>query len=498
MGSPSPPLSSRPVWPHLLLLGGTLFISYAYFFHGTGWNQNSHLYLAQALVEQHTVRIDRYQSGTGDKAYYGGHYYSDKAPGLSLTALPAVWAGLPASRALHIRARDAGYVQLYLAAVFTCSLGIALAAVVLFVMLLGWGVSPGGAGFAVLVLGLGTPMWIYATQLWGHAFASACLVFGFAAADQLRRRTTLAGKTLFAGLTGLAAGWAVVTEYPAAIPAVMIGVMALVYCRRSAAQKKSFILSAAALLLTAGVCLATILLYQRAAFGSPFRLGYEYIVNYQETLRHGELGLSYPKWHALMALLFGKRCGLLLFAPVLLVAPVGFWLLWRGGGPRLSLGVSAGIALYYLLFNASYLYWQAGASFGPRYLSPGLPFACIFLAPVWERSRPALKAVVGALAGFGFAVALAGVTTRPVIPETIRFAVRDALISFSRGNLYQSGGAWNLGLLAGLPGMWSLAPLAAVWGVAGGIWWWIRGAKNSWNQEKRTRYQQDRISRAGS
>lgn len=452
-----------------LLIAAALFISYGYFYQGQGWNQNSHFDLARALVEQRSVSIDRYQRGTGDKAFYQGHYYSDKAPGLSLLAVPAVAAAAPLSRALHLSARGLAGLQLYLAALLTCGLGMALAGATLFVLLLNWNMSPAAALAAVVVLGLGTPMWDYATQFWGHALAAACLVFGFAAADGLRRAATPGRRILLAALAGLAAGWAVVTEYPAAIAAVLIGIMALIYCRRSSANRKDFFYAAAALCGTAALCLAVILVYQKAAFGSPFRLGYEYIVNYRDTLQHGELGLTYPHAHALFALLVGKRCGLLLFAPVLVVAPLGFRLLWRAGVSRLSLGVSAGIALYYLLFNASYLYWQAGSSFGPRYLSPGLPFACLFVAPVWERARPAMKGVLGALIAFGVLVGLAGATSYPVISETIRFPLRTALPALARGELYPGG--WNLGSIAGLRGLLSVAPLPAVWAMAGLLWW---------------------------
>ena len=460
----SPPLR----WPKAWIVAVTLFISYAYFYQGTGWNQNSHFDLARALAEQHSVRIDRYEWNTGDKAFYRGHYYSDKAPGLSLAALPAISAAGMLARVFHVSRVPA--LQFYLATVLTSSLAMALAAAVLFLMLLNWNIRSGAAAFAVAVLGLGTPMWIYATQFWGHALSSACLVFAFAAADRLRQPGSSARQLALAPAVGLAAGWAVVAEFPAAIPAVMIGLMALIYCRRSAASTKNFLRAAAALCFTAGLCLATILIYQKAAFGSPFRLGYEYVVNYQDTLQQGALGLTYPKWHPLIALLFGKRCGLLLFAPVLVVAPVGFRLLWSAGLPRPSLCVSAGIAIYYLLFNASYLHWQAGASFGPRYLSPALPFACLFVAAVWERSRPAVKAVLATLAAFGLGVALAGVATRPVIPEAVTFPIKDAVQAFARGELYRQGEAWNLGLRAGLHGMLSLAPLLAAWAVATAIW----------------------------
>ena len=476
MRSLPPPPGSRAAWrAPALLIFGVLLVSYSYFYQGTGWNQNSRFDLTRALLEQHTVGIDRYQWNTGDKAFYGGHYYSDKAPGMALSALPPAWAALALAHGLHV-AQVIGF-QLYLSVLLTCSLAVALAAAVLFTLLLKWNVTPGAAALAALIFGLGTPMWIYATQFWGHALAAACLVFAFAAADRLRESTSGLQSVTLAAIVGLTAGWAVVTEFPAAVPALMIGVMALLYLQRRGGR--SFLCAGTALCLTAGICLATILLYQKAAFGSPFRLGYEYVVNYQDTLQHGALGVTYPRWHALWALLFGKRCGLLLFTPILLVAPVGFGLLWRAGAPRISLCVSAGIALYYLLFNASYLHWQAGASFGPRYLSPGLPFACLFVAPVWQWARARLRAAMAVLVVYGIGVGLAGTASRPVIPESVTFAIREALPAFARGDLYQQGGAWNLGLLAGLHGLWTLVPLLAAWGIAGLAWWRLARGKQS-------------------
>ena len=48
------------------------------------------MFAAIALVEHHDARIDEFQSLTIDKAEFGGHVYLDKAPGMTLLALPAV------------------------------------------------------------------------------------------------------------------------------------------------------------------------------------------------------------------------------------------------------------------------------------------------------------------------------------------------------------------------------------------------------------------------
>src|ERR687887_1902936 len=77
-----------------VLLAVVLLGSYAYFYQGGGWNQNSRFDLSRALVEQATVRIDDYADNTGDKAVFEGHTYSDKAPGQAITALPPVAIGV--------------------------------------------------------------------------------------------------------------------------------------------------------------------------------------------------------------------------------------------------------------------------------------------------------------------------------------------------------------------------------------------------------------------
>ncbi|MGE5724201.1 MAG: hypothetical protein ACM34G_03445, partial [Acidobacteriota bacterium] len=69
--------------------------------------------------------------------------------------------------------------------------------------------------------------------------------------------------------------------------------------------------------------------------------------------------------------------------------------------------------------------------------------------------------------------------SRPVIPESVSFPIREALPAFTRGELYQQGGAWNLGLLAGLHGLRTLVPLLAAWGIAGLAWWRLARGKQS-------------------
>src|SRR5919202_6154659 len=85
-----------------LLVGLLLLGSYAYFYQGGGWNQNSRLDLSRALVERGTLQIDAYADNTGDKAVFDGHAYSDKAPGQALAAVPPLAIGIGLLRALGL------------------------------------------------------------------------------------------------------------------------------------------------------------------------------------------------------------------------------------------------------------------------------------------------------------------------------------------------------------------------------------------------------------
>ena len=114
------------------VLGVTLFLSYAYFYPAGGWNQNSRFALIRAILERHTLRIDAYQLHTGDRAFWRGHYYTDKAPGASLLALAPVQAARLVSRAAGVDPASFPGIAWtsYVAAVVTSGIFTVIAALV--------------------------------------------------------------------------------------------------------------------------------------------------------------------------------------------------------------------------------------------------------------------------------------------------------------------------------------------------------------------------------
>ena len=470
------------------VLGVALFLSYAYFYGAGGWNQNSRFAMIRAILERHTLQIDAYQLHTGDRALWRGHYYTDKAPGASLVALAPVQAARVISRAAGIDPASFPGIAWtsYVASLVTSGVFTVIAALCVFRLSLRWGASTGAALFAAAAYGIATPAWAYATLFMGHGQTAGCLMIALVAADALGRADTPAARRRLEWIIGLAGGWAVVTEFQAAIPAVFIGLLAigaLVEDDRTdvpndRAPRPAIIRIAAGVAVAAG----PLLIYNALAFGSPFHVGYSSEESFKE-LQTGFFGITYPRLSTIRELLVGSYRGLLPLSPLMAVAPIGLSVLaWRGRrGPAL---VAVGIGAYYLLLNASYFYWEGGWAFGPRQMTAALPFLALGLAPLWDLGRAAGRTLLAAGLIWGAAVTLVGVSTTPQPPATFKSPVQELLWpAFRDGDLslnpqtfvhnsvdvahLRGGGdphaAWNLGELAGLRGLPSLLPLASIW-----------------------------------
>jgi len=486
------------------VLGVALFVSYAYFYEAGGWNQNSRFALIRAILERHTLQIDAYQLHTGDRALWRDHYYTDKAPGASLTALIPVQAARFVSRAVGVD--PAGFPGIawtsYVASVVTSGLFTVIAALCVFWLSLRWGASSGAALFAATAYGIASPAWAYATLFMGHGQAAGCLMIALVAADALTDAEAPEVRRRIGWVIGLAGGWAVVTEFQAAIPAVFIGLLAINARLKGSRSEKAgdgseddrsaslsgerdFVPVIARIAMGVAIAAVPLLVYNALAFGSPFHLGYSSEEGFKE-MQAGFFGITYPKLSTIRELLVGSYRGLLPLSPLMAAVPLGLTMLARKDrvGPAL---VAAGIGIYYLLLNASYFYWEGGWAFGPRQMTVALPFLALGLAPLWDSWRLAGRALL--LAGWiwGTGVTLVAVSTTPQPPASFKAPVRELLWpAFRDGDLslnpqtfvhnsvdvehLRGGGdphaAWNLGEIAGLHGLASLLPLAIIWAIA--------------------------------
>lgn len=466
----------------LLPLGIALTLTYAYFVGEPAWNQNSRLALTRALVEQRSTIIDDYHVTTGDKSFRDGHFYCDKAPGASWAAA-VPYAAFHALRRLtggelpgaRVRPLDpeaptpepedrapgdvlvynlAHRVALYLCGLVTAVLPTVAAAAAVFLLALRQAAGRlRPAVWVTLAFALATPALPYATVFYGHPLCASLLLWAFTIvvltpAGRAGRRSGLVVGTLL--------GAAVVTEYPAAVPAALVVVFAgLRHGPRHAAWIVGGGLPWAAAL--AG--------YHAVAFGHPLRTGYDFV--YREEFAEGmrvRYGIGAPQADALLALTFGSYRGLFYLSPVLVVATWGLASSIRdpAGLPRGAFVLAALVVAYYLLLNAGYYMWDGGAAFGPRHLVPMLGLLMLGALP-GRRAAPLLFA---ALAIVGVVHMVLGAAATPEAPQFGNPVWEYAWPRARGAEAAVPGRATNLGLLLGLPGLLSLLPLAVPWAWA--------------------------------
>jgi hypothetical protein len=458
---------------------------YAYFYQAGGWNQNARFDLVRAIVERGTLRIDAYESNTGDKAERDGHLYSDKAPGVSFTALP-VYAVL---HALGREAREADRFQAlasYLCTVWTVAVPSAMGIVALYGLLIEvLFLGPATGAALALAYAFGTLAFPYSTLLYGHQPAAAFAFLGFALLARPRHRSPALVDPRRLAAAGLCLGWAVVIEYPAALTVAAVAVYAVLTIR----PRRRLVWLAAGMAAALGVLFA----YHALAFGGPFQLPYGFSVQ-QPRHRGLFMGLVTPSLRVLRYLLVDEYRGLFYGSPWLLLALPGAWLLVRDRRVRPEALVCVAVALLYLGLNVSLTDWHGGWGMGPRHLVAGLPFLTVLVAGVTAgRMRRGVAFVAGGAALFSIFLMLAGTSVKPEVPRVEERPFSAVLIpAFFEGRLAQNTQsidmvtgrghtlrrAWNLGELLGLQGRATLLPLALfVLGMAAWLLAALRAAR---------------------
>lgn len=396
-------------------------------------NNATRLFAAISLVEQGDATIDEFAPLTIDKAQFGGHFYLDKAPGMTLMAVPAVWladavtgeradpaAGPAFERYLRLRLRVAvaigPAVLTALAAVALLHLGLALTG------------SLGAGLFAALGFALGSPIWGWSTTIFGHAAVAALFVIALWAI----LRAEGAG---LATLAGLALGWAVVIEYQAVLAGAVLALFALWRWRR----RPALIAGAA---VGGVVGLLPLIGYNLLVFGEPFRVGYAGVVGF-EGMQRGLFGLTAPSLPVAWELLFGMRRGLLWVAPVMVLAVPGLADLIaerRTRGPGLA---AMGAALVALLVNAAYVYWDGGNATGPRHALPMAGMLAVGLAAFWAPLGVRGRWFAGAMLAISVAVNLmiagSDIFAPPFDPSQLGWVWRE---HFTKGHVTSIASDW--------------------------------------------------------
>ena len=321
-------------------------------------NSISRIGLVFSIVERHALDIDPIARYTIDKAEFEGHTYLDKAPGLSLMAVPAVAVihgfatrmGMP-TVAVQGEAFSLFYfISVWTGVVFSVALLTAAAAAMMYWLARHLGMSRGAALFGALGFAVCTPAFGWATSFFGHGAAGACLFIGYALVVMASSPVAPRNGPRLAFLAGAALAWSVTVEFTS-VPAAVI--VAGVGCWRlhALASPRNWRLLAAA--LGGGFAGALPLaIYNLMAFGSVWHLGYSDVVGFAG-MQTGLFGVSLPRGEVALALLVGAKRGILWIAPILLVAPLAWVAAFRRFGTPAALALVA-IPLAYLLVNSGY------------------------------------------------------------------------------------------------------------------------------------------------
>jgi hypothetical protein len=291
-----------------------------------------------------------------DHSEYNGHYYSDKAPGMSVIEIPGVeLAQVPNVTEWPLFSRRLWVVRVL-------SSGIALLACAFMIGRVSEGLAPGYGGAALAAFGLGTLVAPLAAANFEHGTAGTLGLAAFLVAWKRRPY-----------LSGLVAGAALLVAYEAAL---IVAVLAAYVALQGGWALWGYARGAI-------VGIALLWTYNWLAFGEPWHFSYRYKTGSSAVgLDTGFFGFRLPYLHAIRQVFVGES-GLLVISPIVVAAAYGLVVLARSR--RAEALVCGGIAFAFLVIDTGYTFPLGGVSPGPRYLVPGLPFLAVGLGPAFQR-----------------------------------------------------------------------------------------------------------------
>ncbi|NWG17781.1 MAG: hypothetical protein HXY41_14230 [Chloroflexi bacterium] len=463
-----------------------LLVCYGYFMpKWADWGANSRADLVYAFGDRGVLYIDDYHENTGDKAFFNGHYYTDKSLGPSLVALPfymvfkAVAALPPVARFIEsgqgigsfsdtlnpegegIRP-EAVYEGLALTFMtfFAMAVPSALLGVVVFLFAARFASRPGYAFALALAFGLATIAFPYSNVLYQHQMAAFGTFTGF---FLLWRVIHEKASLNWLWAVGLLFGLATITEYPVVPFLGIIFIWAAIRMPNRLALYRVVLAAIPLGLIFAG--------YNYAIFGTPLPAGYEYSTNWQSEHQTGFMSLTMPSLERLYGLTFSPVRGIFLISPFLLLALPGLYWMWRVRKDQRDVAVVAVLVVAgFFAYNAASIMWWGGFTVGPRYLVPMLPFLVLPIIFAFNRLLPHAwgKILIGALVIVSLAsvwvMTIGGQGWPPVDewPETFaQMNAHSPLLDYSLPLFLQGDIARNYGIILGLRGLTGLIPLVA-------------------------------------
>jgi hypothetical protein len=405
-------------------------------------NELSRFQAVVSFVERGTFAIDdaiRVMGDHQDKAAAGGHFYSNKGPGL-------IFAGIPVYRALRTFFPEP---RSGTAAIFVWMRLLTVSVVCLLAIARFWlrvarapNASP-SAPLVVLAVAFGTPFLFYARSFFSHAWTASLLFLSWdllqtSSAPMRRRRAT----ALLAA-AGFLAGWAAISEYAVAPIALLLALRAV-----SGRFGRALLPFAAG----AAIPLALLLAYQAVCFGSPWVLSSarEAHPPYAELLGRGLFGIGSPSLAVAAQYLFHPNRGVLLASPFLLWSFAGFFRWARSREERADFYFTFFATGVFFLLLTGAPYWEGGWCLGSRYLLPALFFAALPIR--YALGSPLSRGLFAAAVVFSVANHFLLTSSFPYFPPSVSWPA-------ANGSWFFLSHGWVAPSLASMAGAGALASL---------------------------------------
>jgi len=448
-----------------IILFFLFFFSYGYFFHGGGHNQNATYDQIRSIVEYGELSVNRFVYNTADLSVYKGYFFSNKGPGLAFLGVPIGFVLFKAKQVfLHFMMEDTYFLLVcHLISWLTVSFISAILCVVLFRFISCLTKCTTAAFIGTMGYAFGTTAFAYSTILYTHQIAAAFSFIPFYIVFVLKNNKANSFSSLF--LSGLLAGYSVITEYPC----IFVWLILFLYIIFLFSDDKKYVFF---FLMGSSIPAIILLFYNYLCYGNPILFSYfsHFVSNadVQSGLKGTAKTISFPSIEILYKITFDPYRGIFFYCPFLLIFFPGIYFFLRKEGISKEFLLSIIIILYYFVFNASYRYWYGGLSLGPRHLVATIPFM-VLLSSFFIKQYPKIS-ICGVLVSFFFMLMAVSVT-----PET-PYGHKNPLMEFYFKNFFDSNlslnktpifrtnisrdtfNSYNLGTLLHLPDILSLVP----------------------------------------
>ncbi len=369
--------------------------------------------------------------------------YPAKSPGVAPLAVPAWWL-------FHKLAPLLGHTPDRHDLIRVCRLSLQLP-LLAFALLLYAGLRRGLQSAAVAratywTLTLGSPSYAYALLFTSHQLATGALTTLFLLLHARPQHPTRPALTHAAyALGGLLGGWAVAAEYSAVLPLLLLLAYALL--RGTAPRQPDDDAGPRAWLrqrrhlpaLALGVALPATLtaLYHTLAFGGPLQTAYAFMLTpaFRDRMAASWHGFHPPDPATALDLFIDPANGLLLFTPLLALAPLGLAFAIHQRHRRLDAALALATTALLTLYLASLAgEWRGGWSISARYMTnvvPALGLLAAYGLDALDARRPLLARTLLAAAALPALLLTAPLAaTFPHLPEDLHHPFSEVALPF--------------------------------------------------------------------